>query len=282
VTLRAFWWDPKRFAVRELAVRGPLWLSLFRSVRKFQNFGDSVNPLILLELTGRQIVWAQLGQEDVVCVGSMLDAYTRDGGQGLILGTGVRNSAMPFRDFPVSRVLGVRGRDSARIVGVGAEAAIGDPGLLISEIVPGGNSRSGPPAFIPHLRMFGSTRGHTLIRAFAAKGFTIIPPNSDPVDVARSVSTASSVLATSLHALVFADSYGVPCARLEVPWLREPLFKFGDYRSVFDVGLASVSIAAALSGADVREVADEERGRIAEQLHGVLQRIYTAAAPLGT
>jgi pyruvyltransferase len=238
--------------------------------------------LILLELTGRQIVWAQLGQEDVVCVGSMLDAYTRDGGQGLILGTGVRNSAMPFRDFPVSRVLGVRGLDSARIVGVGAEAAIGDPGLLISEIVPGGNGRSGPPAFIPHLRMFGSTRGHTLIRAFAAKGFTIIPPNSDPVDVARSVSTASSVLATSLHALVFADSYGVPCARLEVPWLREPLFKFGDYRSVFDVGLASFSIAAALSGADVREVADEERGRIAEQLHGVLQRIYTAAAPLRT
>lgn len=278
--LKAYWWDPKRSFFREFAVRGPMWLSMLRAVPKLQNFGDSVNPLILEELTGRQVAWAPLGQEDVVCIGSTINSYIRDGGQGLILGTGVREPHAFDGDFPISRVLGVRGLYSARTIGVSEAAVVGDPGLLISEILKVNDRRKGPPVFVPHLRMYGSKRGHGLIRALAAGGYTIIAPNNDPLDVARVVAGASSVLATSLHALVFADSYGVPCARLEVPWLNEPLFKFADYRSAFGIELASISIDRALSGADVGDIAAEECQFVSDRLQAIIEGLYAAAEPL--
>ncbi len=278
--LAAYWWDPRRSVVREFAIRGPMWWSLLRAAPKLRNFGDSVNPLILRELTGRSIAWAQLGQEDVVCIGSTLNSYLLNGGRGAILGTGVRQPETLKSGFPVSRVLGVRGQGTARAIGVKDEAVIGDPGLLISEVFAVRERGIEAPAFVPHLRMFGNRRGHALLSALSGAGYTIIPPNEDPADVARKVAKASSVLATSLHALVFADSYAIPCARLDVPWLNEPLFKFDDYRSVFRIGLASVSIEEALTGAKIDEIADEERQVVASRLRGILDGVYAAARPL--
>lgn len=286
MTLKAYWWDPKRPArtlVGELANHGGAWLSLLRSVRRFQNFGDSVNPLILAELTGRKIKWAELGREEVVCVGSVLNAYIRHGGSGYILGSGIRQPAGVVANIPADRVLGVRGLGSAEALGLDEAAAIGDPGLLISTIVMAAPEQPRkPPLFVPHFAMLGSRRGRTLVRALAAAGYAITLPNTDPLEVARDVATSPSVLATSLHALVFADAYGVPCARLAVPWLDEPLFKYEDYRSIFGLGLASVSIDQALAGstATVNNAAEEERGLISEQLPDVLNRLHEAARPL--
>lgn len=280
MSLRAYWWDPKRAFPRELITRAPVWLSLLRSVPKLQNFGDAISPLILMELTGRQVLWAPLGQEDVVCVGSVLNAYMEKGGRGVILGAGIREPNTVKSNFPVSRILGVRGLYSARVIGANDRAVIGDPGLLVSQIYSVRDRRISAPIFVPHFRMFGSKRGRALIRALAATGYTVVEPNMNPWEMARIVGKASRVLATSLHALVFADSYGVPCAKLDVPWLNEPSFKFADYRSAFEIGLVTMSIDSALSGADVREIAEEEQQLVAERLPSLFQRLYSAAEPL--
>lgn len=283
MTLKAYWWDPRRPPRQlfgELANHGSAWRYLLKRRRRMQNFGDAVNAQVLEALTGRSVTWASLGTEDVVCIGSVLNVYSKSGGRGQILGSGVRDPvSLSKGSVPVDRLIGVRGHHSASALGLESTAAIGDPGLVISQIV-ATSPKTSAPLFVPHFAMPGTPSGRELLSNFRRSGFQVVLPNCPPEEVARAVSASSFVVSTSLHALVFADAYGVPCVKLDTPGDREPNFKYLDYRSIFGIGLASVSVETALSHNMFSDEVEMQHGVVRAGLSRVTDDIYKAARGL--
>lgn len=284
MTLDAYWWDPRRSLrdlVGESVKHGRAWTYLIRRTSRMENFGDAVNPLILGELTGEKVRWAPLPAADVVGIGSVLNAYARRGGTGLVLGSGVREPAGldPTRVRP-AQVLGVRGLRTAAALGVDAALAVGDPGLVVPQVVARA-ARSRAPLFVPHFTMPATPEGRRLVSAFRAAGYSVRLPAEPAAQLAAAVSAAAFVVSTSLHALVFADAYGVPCARLSVPWLAEPDFKYDDYRSVFGVGLSTVPVRDALAKRVRTAAIDHEHAVVSAGVDDVVRGIYDASRRLG-
>jgi hypothetical protein len=215
-----------------------------------------------------------LGDEHVVAVGSIINTYLERGGQGLIFGSGVRKPDLSSgHPLLAEKVIGVRGHLTAEALDLSAGMVIGDPGLLIGRLVAPARPVRRRAVFVPHFSSLGTNSGRRLVRDMRSLGFNIVLPNATPQQVAREISSATFVLATSLHALVFADAYGVPCARPFDESLREPDFKYMDYRSVFGIGLASVTLKELARPGFLRHLTpqiEEEHEQVASLLTGVV------------
>jgi pyruvyltransferase len=271
---------PLRTLVGEAVGHGRAWLYLTRRRGRAQNFGDAVNPVILNELTGESVTWAPLRRADVVCIGSVLNAYVAQGASAQVIGSGVRTpTSGDWSAIPRSRIIGVRGVATAKTLGISPRLAIGDPGLVISQIVSRGAPNSSP-LFVPHFTTPATREGRRMISAFAAAGFRVSLPNEEPESIARAISSASFVVTSSLHALVFADAYGTPCARLLDPGSAEPDFKYADYRSVFDARMASIAPKDALARRFDHLATEEQREAVRAGLDCAVERIYRASAAL--
>lgn len=280
MVIGAYWWRPfwpVGTAVKESVKHGGAWFNARRLGRTLSNFGDEINPHVLRELTGHEITWAPLGREEVVGVGSVLDAYCRDGGRGLIGGVGFRTAGN--RVLPEERVLGVRGTLSAAAAGLEASAAIGDPGLVFAAMaVAGRRPFTSRRVVVPHFASMTAS-GMRELRALQSQGFRVVAPTVNPWEMAWEISRAEYVLTSSLHAIVFADGLGVPVQRVtfenDVP---EPDFKYQDYRSIFGLTSGSVACGAIAAGMSdqVRERMISEQEVIRSKMGNVVSGIYAS------
>lgn len=236
--------------------------------------------MILREITGQDVRWADLGSEDVVCIGSILNTYVERGGKGAVLGSGVRSPlGLDAQAIPRSRVLGVRGTKTAALLDV-SERVIGDPGLVMRSLVSHRQpSTQRRPLFVPHFTTLGSRAGRAALTQMRSRGCDVALPTEAPLDVATAVAKASLVIASSLHALVFADALGVPCARL-APETNEPSFKYDDYRSVFETGMSSYVLADLPPAAVIHSSVEREHAQVLPMVDSVVDRIYAAGGAL--
>jgi hypothetical protein len=80
--------------------------------------------------------------------------------------------------------------------------ALGDPGILVSELVPRGEARH-DLAVVPHW-----SDGNLDLY----QGGYLINPRSrrDPLDAVRKIASCRRVLTSSLHGMITADAYGLP------------------------------------------------------------------------
>ncbi|WP_235038239.1 polysaccharide pyruvyl transferase family protein [Microbacterium sp. 18062] len=154
----------------------------------------------------------------LITVGSIM----RMGTEGdVVWGTGVSGKSLSRGAFPRLDVRAVRGPISARHLrnsGNEVPDIFGDPALLIpslwSDLELGIRRRSTGTVFVPNL--------------FDAPVFPkeALNPRGRFLDKIRVIASADLVIASSLHAIVIAEAYGVPVVPVSG---SEPELKYHDY-----------------------------------------------------
>jgi len=201
------------------------------------NFGDYLSSVIVTKMAADADCF--LDEERpaparLLAVGSILH-FARDG--DIVWGSGV-NGKVPverhsYRHLDVRAVRGPLTRDFLLRRGIGVPEIFGDPALLIADLLatrfPGPAERTDPVAFVPNLHDLPSMQGWE----------NVISPLDPWWSVVRRISRARHVISTSLHGLVVADAFGVPCTYLRLSE-EENLFKYEDY--VLGVGRSRLPV----------------------------------------
>jgi pyruvyltransferase len=204
------------------------------------NVGDNFGVHVVKHLSRLPVrpfnFQTELTTPAMLSVGSTLD---HAGDRGLVWGTGFmgrRPIEGPARKCE-SVFLGVRGpRSREEIIRQFAinPPVIGDPGLLIREVVP---SDQGPE------RRFGFVIHKVdkeFFQAYWPDVFSVENQRS-PQELVRDILSCSAIVSTSLHGLIFSHALGVPAAIIKVgDRLAGNEFKFVDYyHSVGHYGFAA-------------------------------------------
>jgi hypothetical protein len=189
------------------------------------NFGDMVTPDILYRLFGRRSIWSSIDICQFMGAGSIL-GWAR-GENNFAWGSGFMNEGDSVNETLV--YLAVRGELSrARLPEEYHGIPLGDPGLLANLVYPRGK-RTGKIGIVPH---FVDKQSPIVRRMLDDSRFLFIDVATSPADVARQISGCSLVLSSSLHGLVFADSFGIPNMHLELSdKVAGAGYKFRDYYS---------------------------------------------------
>lgn len=186
------------------------------------NFGDWLTPAILGSF-GIPVTWAPIRSAQLVMVGSVLSKVPT-GWPGMVLGTGLIKRGM-HPHVESARVLAVRGTLTRQACKLG-RTPLGDPGILVPRLA----RNDHPPAgtvLIPHYVDHAMVKRHP--------GLTVIDIRRPVTEVAGKIAAASLVYTSSLHALIAADSLGIPHVWEPAAGVIGGAWKFADYGSAFGV-----------------------------------------------
>ena len=174
---------------------------------------------------------------------------------GAIWGSGlIRDHAHPL---PHAHPLAVRGPLTRELIGAPGGVALGDPGILASRHLRR-PALQWDVGLVPH----GHHRAHEgFLRLAQASGLRVrvIDVHQEAAAAVREIAACGTIVTTSLHGLVTADSYGIPAVWTTLdPPLEGGDFKFRDYE-------------AALSGSPTRYL-EYDDGWSLDALLGIARR----------
>lgn len=200
------------------------------------NFGDLLNPLLLNAYGFIEYAEPDLthrSETDFVLLGSVLQSF-EEKHRLTVLGCGLLYDLR--KTFTNARILALRGKLTKDRLGLTYDVVLGDPGLLISKILPvsaSSDSVALPIGIVPHWKHYASPR---LDRYRHDPRFKIINPRCEPEFIVHELNSCSFIIASSLHALIIADAYGIPNKRMTFhDGLRDVAdFKYFDYFSAID------------------------------------------------
>lgn len=190
-----------------------------------QNFGDHLSNALVTKLAAsrnRFLDEIVPKPRRLLAVGSILHyAATGD----VIWGTGFNGSVPVERhSFQTLDVRAVRGPKTAAFLeqrGITVPAVFGDPALLtrrlLGERFPTPDVKA-PVAIVPNFQDL----------ALVSDWENVVSPMLPWPKVIRAIVGSELVISTSLHGLVIADSFGIPCVYLRLSE-HENLFKYEDY-----------------------------------------------------
>ena len=190
------------------------------------NFGDYLSSVVVNKLAAEADCFldeARSTPARILAIGSILH-FARDG--DVVWGSGV-NGKIPvekhiFRWLDVRAVRGPLTRDFLIRRGIDVPEIFGDPGILVAELL--GNrfqksaERRTPVTFVPNLHDLAEMDGWE----------NVISPLDPWAAVVSRISMSSVVISSSLHGLVVADAFGVPCTYLRLSE-GESILKYEDY-----------------------------------------------------
>ena len=203
------------------------------------NFGDQLSPLVLNHFLGLDVSWAPPESADIVCAGSVIDQLAPEWA-GTVLGAG-KLHARP-QDLRKARVLALRGPLTGGLLRTKSnDYALGDPGLLANELV-GSPRKCIKLGVVPHwsdLELFD--REDAQARRYGYARPVLISPRQNVLEVIRQIGACEKIIASSLHGVIVADSFGIPRRtemfhRMSSPY-EGGVFKFNDYASLVGVPL---------------------------------------------
>lgn len=208
---------------------------------KYNNFGDLLTPDVLHLCGLRSVHCPSIARSEVVGVGSLLQMLP-ESYNGKILGAGLIKSS--DKRLPNAKFYLVRGHLSKQSLKLGKAVAVGDPGLLAEELYK--DSISATKQFdlgiIPHYVDKENPTINFLIENSDLK-ITVIDVQDKPQNVLAQVSKCKSIISSSLHGLIFADSLSIPNQWIK---LSDKVigkdFKFFDYYSCFDIEACPVHL----------------------------------------
>jgi pyruvyltransferase len=218
--VEVFNWNPRRSRL-PIALTSRLPIEIGHRVN---NFGDLLGPLLVARILAMHQVDPRKAPNDrrLLSVGSVLH-FARD--YDVIWGTGV-NGKRPDSDY-VFRVLDVRAvrgpltREFLSRRDIDVPAVFGDPALLLPGVMPElvGWSRTKlyPLTIVPNFNDFPAYKP-------AAE---LLDPRSHIAICLKRIAQSEFVVGSSLHAIVVAESLGIP-ARL-ISSSIESSFKYKDY-----------------------------------------------------
>lgn len=195
------------------------------------NAGDSFNKYFIKAMFKVSIRKYSFGRKDhFLFCGSILG---RSNNNSIVIGAGLISNELGNK-IQYKEVIGVRGRLTLEILRssgfVGRCEFLGDPGLLIREIVAPNVSvlDKGPVGIIPH---FVDAKLVSEILANNEEYF-VIDIRQSPFDVCEQIKLCKMILSSSLHGLIFSDAMCVPNAWISFGGaLKGGRFKFHDYYS---------------------------------------------------
>ena len=201
-----------------------------------KNFGDALTSLLLKKFCKLDSQWSTPDKADLVMVGSILEHLPQNF-NGVIAGTGKLHIDSNLK-FPNAKILGVRGRLTAKQLGLKGGYVLGDAGLLATELVPLENK-------VYNLGLVPHWSDKTLEKdpRFTKYNPKIIRVADDPLKVIKEISQCRKIVASSLHGIITADAFNIP-RRIEIapdminkPKQEGGVFKWLDYQSSLGMDL---------------------------------------------
>jgi pyruvyltransferase len=205
------------------------------------NFGDEITIPLLRTLFDVEAIPSAMEDAQLLGSGSILDAWALRGRTGILRRYFPNRKARHLHVWGTGFILpdttaewpqamhyhAVRGRLTAERTD--DRAILGDPGILASLLL-----KTRPPVdavvgLVPHYGDFDLLRNATAL----PERWRLIDPCAPVVDVIREVASCELIVSSSLHGLITADSFGIPCvwARTANPSANPPPYKFDDYAS---------------------------------------------------
>lgn len=212
-------WDPLRRTTR--------WGRPARWSRPVRNFGDLLGPMIVDRLA-RDLPRPVDPGRRLVAIGSILHFA---GPGDVVWGTGVNPKGE--LDEHILRTLdirAVRGPQTAELLrnryGLDVPAVYGDPGLLLPHAFP---ALAGAPPSPLHDLTVVPNLNDLAPRGSMPSGWRgcVVSPRANVGAIIRRIHRSRLVVGSSLHAIIVAESLGVP-ARAVASGHEEP-FKYEDY-----------------------------------------------------
>jgi hypothetical protein len=193
-------------------------------VRCGNNYGDVLTSYIVKEKYGIITQWTPALDAHFVAVGSLLELLPQHY-SGVVLGSGSmwKDSVI---QLPKATIKLLRGKLTAKKLGV--VAPLGDPGIIASDFIVRQTKRHSI-GVIPHYV------DKTLRNEYPDGHF--ISVLTSPKKFIEEVDQCDLVITSSLHALITADSLGIP--RMWVPHNKVlgDGFKFYDYSSSLNLNI---------------------------------------------
>lgn len=225
-----------------------------------RNFGDLLTPFILHSL-GYAPVHAQPDHATLVSTGSILEHVPTSYG-GTILGSGFIEDGDQV-NFRNARILGVRGHLTRKRLGIEKGIVLGDPGLLVRDLINSRECKKFELGIIPHYAQKFNPEFRLLRERMRGK-VKFIDPQNDPLTVINLIDQCENILSSSLHGLIVSDALSISNAWLSPDKLLGGCFKFQDYFSSIKFqaepvkisGTESLEFLIALCGLKNREAID--------------------------
>lgn len=167
---------------------------------KASNFGDTLTPIILRHLGYSPQCVGRDAHGKVLAVGSIMNALRE---RDVVWGTGVqfdqRHTARS------ARFLAVRGPITRSCIdGARVPAVYGDPALLLPAVYDPEVETVRKTGYMPHYK------DRSRARARYPSGY-IIDVSGGWRKIIRQMKACEHIVTTSLHGIIAADAYGIPC-----------------------------------------------------------------------
>ena len=230
---------------------------------KRPNFGDYLAPFVVEQLSGRRPVNVRgldiIGSETVYgIIGSILHHDTPVPLE--LWGPGFVRPTDSFRVRPrkIHAIRGPLSRQRCLEQGIDCPPIYGDPAFLVPHWVEPQRSRSFRVGIVPHYRDMPILK---MLDLSSRSEIKIIDPGRRPVSVINDIACCDTILSSSLHGLVIAIAYGIPCKWIAFEKIDGGGFKYKDMFS--SLGVTDISphyieeyrdMSKAVSNADSYEV----------------------------
>ena len=197
---------------------------------RIQNFGDSINPLIMSHLTGKRVKWVMPSYfyaPHLISIGSILEKSSKN---SIVWGAGFISQESSLNEIP-KKVCAVRGpRSRKRLLEYGVECPeiYGDPVLLLPKMYSPKIEKKYELGIIPHY----IDKDNAWIQSIeGSKEIKIIDlQKKDLLDIVDDILSCKKIASSSLHGVITADAYNIPSV-----WIKFSNrvygegFKFLDY-----------------------------------------------------
>lgn len=190
------------------------------------NFGDDFNPDLFELLSGRSMrLEVHRDRPHFLGMGSILE---RARPETVVLGSGFI-AAPTAKDLTVKGIVSVRGELTRRHLTPDRNILLGDPMVLLDQVLPVSSNPSDIVGFVPHVSEVKAAR------KLGLPDVKIIDPGHNPMKVLLEIGNCKRIFSQSLHGLIVADALRVPnCWIGPSAKMKGGTFKFADYYSTMD------------------------------------------------
>jgi len=212
---------------------------------KVPNFGDLITPEIIKSIFGYDCIWAPPEYCNLAGAGSII-AHIVDGDRTCVWGSGL------IEDGPnvQSKLLfcAVRGTLTLNRIGEQwSDVALGDPGLLANLVYKVSGKKTDKIGVVPH---YVDKDLPIIDKMSKDDRFSIFNVTDPPSAIAEQISQCKLVLSSSLHGLIFSDSFKIPNIHIKLSdGLMGGVYKFQDYYS---------SIGRVYTNADLEKIFNDD------------------------
>ncbi len=196
---------------------------IYSHFSRVNNFGDMFNKDLVRYFNAELIYTPYYYKSEMVLTGSILGAYLRDY-SGYVLGSGFIADRYN-REGNNWNVKIIRGPLSAKQCNAQGDFVFGDPGILASRIYNIKPFKKYKIGILPH------SKDVEFVKSLKFnKDVLFIHPRRKPKEVAKDILKCENIASSSLHGLIFSDSFGIPNIHLKFgEKLIGGFHKFNDY-----------------------------------------------------